>query len=106
MATCRCGKMDMANAPHVLHGCDAAVVTYQVMGAPQYGREAHTERECYREVLCDESWTLAHKAWVASLSDVHPEMCPMPVGHIMFAVIPGSPALARKDNAIRARVAS
>lgn len=111
--TCRCGEYWIGpDAPHTVHGMDRAHVTYQVMGAPQYGREAHTVRECYREVCADESWPLALKEWKISLaavakSEAHgcafrfPLPSPMPVGHLMFSPVPGSAALSRKDNAAR-----
>jgi hypothetical protein len=102
---CRCGNYDLGNnPPHTVNG-DPAEVSYQVMGAPQYGREAHTVRECYREVPVSEAWAAALAEWKESLAEGRETTipAPMPVGHIMFNAIPGSPALSRRDNAARAR---
>lgn len=103
---CKCGAYDLGiAAPHSVHG-EPAQVCYQVEGAPQFGREAHTERECYREVPVTEAWTLALREWKESLRDGNgrPLPAPMPVGHLMFSAIPGSAALSRRDNAAREQV--
>lgn len=91
---CRCGHIDLRMAPHSVNG-DPAVVMYQVMGAPQHGREAHTARECFREVLATEAWGLALETWKASLGTASEALTPMPVGHVMFSAIPGSAAGVR-----------
>jgi hypothetical protein len=107
---CGCGAMWIGpDSPHTLHGIDRAHVIHQVIGAPEYGREAHTVRECYREVCAGESWTLALAEWKESLRDGgRPLPAPMPVGHLLFAPVPGSSALSRRDNTARkgAEVAS
>jgi hypothetical protein len=99
---CCCGQVWIGpEAPHRVHG-DPAVIQLQVMGAPKYGREAHTVRECYREVCSDASWRFALDSWRASLRHgQRPEPAPMPVGHLMFAPVAGCAGLSRRDNAAR-----
>ncbi len=99
---CACGEMDLAKGATCRVNGDPAMVCYQVEGAPKYGREAHTERECYREVCADRSWREALDSWRRSLAGPgRPEPAPMPVGHLMFDALPGSAALSRRDNAAR-----
>ena len=98
---CGCGEYWIGpDAPHRVNG-DLAIVDWQVMGAPKYGREAHTVRECYREVCADRSWAEALESWKRDLAAYEPTQAPMPVGHIMFDALPGSASLSRRDNAAR-----